>query len=721
MSSSAQQTYGLIANQSQVVVVGVGEKVSIVASGNAVLTYLEGMGFAPGLVLPLKIGAQSFVAQAPGQFQVDCFSGSVQITQSGTGKNPSLGAAATQIIVSPSGDNTGATDTAAIQAALTAARVDYPNLLETGPTAAGNIVKLVPGVWSINDTLAIGSYTTLDAVGSVINMVASTPKLMLANWSYANGPVATNQSQLATGGSQNIYFTTTNNSDPIYAAVSAAFGGPAGGTKWGVSLQLPMQYTSYGFSNYDNASPATSGQFIATVASSTFNGNLCPIDTYPPFNQIPLSPAKCWYRDVNIRILGGVWNKGSNGSGSNGNKDHCWRFAFVDGLSGGGFSFLSQQPSGQKNLYAILMSAVTSVNFDGIWFGVNPNHAFYVPQRDPSWVRDGIHVIGPARDIRIANVFGSTGDDMCAITACDFNAIGDYHCGDVTNVLFENIISTFCAQALVKVVGAPGCNVTKVRARHLRGFTDRAVYIGDDLSNIATSGGTYDEIICEDMATENGVNATVPAVVLIGQGLGSVTLKGMRFVQASGTTANMIEVGDGSNTTVVADLRVEDFNIATRVNAPLAVKASATVSRLRTKGWSEPKTNLPLISNSGAVTEVQIDDKLTPVALTAQSAAIGATNYLTVPFTGLWRIHMDLVCTATGNAVTVTGNVITNNGTASLTQSTSALNVNSLGAEVSSSFTALVAAGQTIQYSTSTSGGLGTSRYALRMRAEFVG
>lgn len=618
--------------------------------------------------------------------------------------------------VSPSGDATGATDTANIQAALNAARVPYGSMPPAGPTAAGAIVLLAPGVYTINAPLRIGSFTTLDARGSVINLLAGTNNNMLQN--YGATAVMTSTGSVGAGG--NTMSFQNGGSDVMYLALLTVNPTPNTSNppaKWGASVATAQAsgYASNGFTN-TTAVGIRNFQYVNSFNQAVFDANW--------LNNTSNITLTLYYRDVNFHVLGGVWNMGTNGSGSNNATDHCFRFFNCDGFSVEYPTFLSQ---GNNGLYGI--SIVNATNFDigPAYFDVNPGDWTWTPSHLAGFQRDGVHINGPARDGRVFALRGSTGDDLAAITSADFGSISNNITGDVSRVSFEDIRCGLSASGLVKVIAGPGTTVSDVTVKKVTGTAACALYIGDDNRNTATQGGTIDGLICEDVNCTGGTTSS-SLVNIAGLGMGEIKLKNFRLQQFAGTTINMIEVGyqpAASNTTpsTVGDLTIDGLNPATLIsgNKALNIRSGSTVSKLRYRDWVNPLTNYPLIANAGTVTIAESTDSLPIVNLTGQTAAITSTAAFTPGLSGVYRFTVSVEVTTAGTAGTVTASVITNNGLASQTQTTPTASLTASGAEADSTFSAYCAAGQAINYSTTFAGATGAPQYALRIRAEYRG
>jgi len=184
-------------------------------------------------------------------------------------------------------------------------------------------------------------------------------------------------------------------------------------------------------------------------------------------------------RDANITVRGGTWISLSTGGVGTGL--HCMLFRRVDGLRVTG---LSVETVGGK--YAINVGDVTDFEVDHITFDS---------------ASDGLHINGPATKGRVHHVRGYTHDDTVAITANDYVAYADVT-GNVTDVEISDVLATGNSANLVKALAGTGTTIDDIRIRNVRGTCfQNGVWIGDDVGQASTSGGTYGTITVSDVET----------------------------------------------------------------------------------------------------------------------------------------------------------------------------------------------------------------------------
>ena len=611
--------------------------------------------------------------------------------------------------VQPSGDTSGATDTTNINSALTTAAVPASAGTVTSFVGIPNTVILGAGQWYINSTLIIGGFTTLDARLASITLVSGSNCLMITN--VGSFPVATAGGSCGSG-SNYFHFNSSPNTVTNLLESAGATHGSGNNPNYGCSVTFPCAFGSN-----------TNAVFVANIRSlDNFYQAQFEVGHNTP-SAVGSGTLSLYFRDSNITILGGVWNRGTNGSGGNNYTDHTMQFCMADGLVIDNPKCIS---SGGNGLYAISLAAVTSVLVRAPVFDINPGQASWGGYSTPGTSRDGVHINGPASNIRVENVYGSTGDDAVAITSSDFGNIAKYYAGDVTNCTFENIMPYLCPQTVVKVMAGPNTTVSGVRAKWISSpYGSRAFWIGDDNRNVATIGGTIDNVTFEDVNTSQ-LNTSYPVYpsYIVGANLGRIKLRNIS-INGAANSYNLIEVGLGANgsnqTTAITDLSIEGYYPQNWTGKAINFRATSTVTRFRFNDWDAPLTNYPLIANAGTISGGWCHDVLPAVNLTAQTASISSTSAYSVPLSGTYRIIVDAVTTTAGTGGTVTVSVITNNGAGNVTQTTGTAALNTLGSEVSQTFTATVAAGQNINYSTTVTGASGSPQYSLRIRIEYLG
>jgi hypothetical protein len=185
----------------------------------------------------------------------------------------------------------------------------------------------------------------------------------------------------------------------------------------------------------------------------------------------------------NITIIGGIWDRVFN-AGVNNNTHSII-------LGGDNIIAKDMQMKSQAGKYSILLQNCTNFLVENIYCNTTKS--------------DGVHVQGPSSHGIIRNIFGTTGDDMVAITPMDYVAYTWGNEGDVTDIIIENVFPYNCATNAVKVLsgvnGSTVLNTSRIIIRNVVGTMDStlvaAVYLGDDSSNVGTRDGQISDILVD--------------------------------------------------------------------------------------------------------------------------------------------------------------------------------------------------------------------------------
>jgi hypothetical protein len=179
-------------------------------------------------------------------------------------------------------------------------------------------------------------------------------------------------------------------------------------------------------------------------------------------------------------VQNGTFDKGSNTGG--GNALHSVI------LGGNGVTVRNLWMRSTAGKYAILLQNIVGGTVENIRFNT---------------ASDGVHVQGPASHLRVRNLQGTTGDDMFAITACDYSTYIWGNEGDVSDVQVDGIsLTAGNARAAIVVTGKNGTtplNVTDVRVANIAATqattnTSPLVIIGEDPAQAGTEGGNLKRI-----------------------------------------------------------------------------------------------------------------------------------------------------------------------------------------------------------------------------------
>lgn len=192
-------------------------------------------------------------------------------------------------------------------------------------------------------------------------------------------------------------------------------------------------------------------------------------------------------RDSNIRVTGGTWARGA-AAGAGGVAPHTLAFLHVDGL---GIADVRVTSSAGK--YGIVVGDAVNVLAERLEFET---------------ASDGIHTLGPATNVTIRGVVGTTGDDAVAFTGLDYPAYAVV-AGDIAEVLVEDVSASALVAALVKLSAAGGTKLENVTLRNIFGRAGAGVAAIDEPTAAPSSPGTQ-----LDHLEIDGVVAAVSSVDL---------------------------------------------------------------------------------------------------------------------------------------------------------------------------------------------------------------
>lgn len=291
-------------------------------------------------------------------------------------------------VIVPTVTGTAATDTAAINSAL----------------LNGNVHVLIVGDVTINAPLVVYSNTHLElSPGSSITFPATTGP-MLYNRSAFNPQRTVSDVEMTAGLATITSATAAFDLADVGRSVVVDDAGAQG--KWAVS-----PFTVVG------------GPLCADIVSveSATSATL----EFPAQQTVSGKTAKIYDRDKNIKLSGGhysftgVGNPEDGKTRGIGNTRMMNFFRRVDGLVVDNVNL--HNTTWAK--YALNLGDVRHARISNITFDT---------------ATDGLHIRGPARDIKAKNLTGYTGDDFTAITATDNIVYSDIQ-GDVEDVVFEGI------------------------------------------------------------------------------------------------------------------------------------------------------------------------------------------------------------------------------------------------------------------------------------------
>lgn len=216
----------------------------------------------------------------------------------------------------------------------------------------------------------------------------------------------------------------------------------------------------------------------------------------------------------NVTVDGGVWNR-QNNSGS-GNDLH----SII--LGGTNIEIKNLSITSTAGKYSILIQNATNFKVKNIFCNTVAS--------------DGVHVQGPAVRGVINDIYGTSSDDLVAITPYDYAAYVWGNEGDVTDIVIENIYPHNCATNAVKVLsgksGSTVLNTSRIIIRNVvgslaSGFVS-GIYLGDDTGSTGTQNGQISDVLIDGIklslpnsntkgyVTVNGsaTSLTIPSIVI---------------------------------------------------------------------------------------------------------------------------------------------------------------------------------------------------------------
>ena len=450
--------------------------------------------------------------------------------------------------IAASGDTDGSTDTAAIQAALTAARI-----------AGGGVVVLAAGTFWLNAPLVIGSNTTLDATGATINLVAGSDCNMLRNYADVT-PAGTGTVSMAGG------------ADAVTYADGSVFDSAVAGQR----VKVPTALAGGQFAMVSPVLSNNSG--TNTLTTAVRSGN-----TATSVTGVLINP------DTNITIVGGTWDRGATTSGV-GLDGMAIRLRHIDALRMTGLTCLTTGAAGggSGGSYFITGADLTHYEFSNIHFGPRGGSDRDWATSGTGVISDGLHLNGPLRRGVIRDIFGNCGDDMVAVMAADWPTYGDVG-GSIVDLSIENVYGVGAWQRHVKLLGGPadvigGSVPASMLNIHVSGVygTGGGVWIGDDNRQAGTEQGTMDNITIEKVS----VSVANP-VFINATNMGRLVLRDIRYKMA-GTNSPVVVGTTLSDAPVIEELHIDGLDVTYHSGgsgAALKVESGATVTKLIRRNW----------------------------------------------------------------------------------------------------------------------------------------
>lgn len=338
---------------------------------------------------------------------------------------------------------------------------------------------------------------------------------------------------------------------------------------------------------------------IATPAGSPLNAS----------HTVSGVTVKIYTRDSNITVKGGSWDRGGvagdacatpadgSGNGCGATRFHSLLFRHIDGIT---ISDLSISSSGGK--YSIDCGDCTNENVQRIRLSTNS---------------DGVSTAGPAKNVVIRDITGTTGDDSISILPADSPYLEDVR-GNITDYLAESIHTspdgpgcTSHACSVVDLVGGQGLyedNITIHNVRIHDGY-GQAVEIRHDL-NLGTTDARH--VTIDDIGADSTSHSVYPVFLYPDAGR-DISVFGVSSDSTS--TAALVYVSAPSG---VGAVNIENLTVFASLPSALATTASTgslfladagTIQNLHVTGTLSPTSNInsPVYFNGATIGRARVD------------------------------------------------------------------------------------------------------------------
>ena len=410
----------------------------------------------------------------------------------------------------------GVDDTAVINAILEASRLTFK------PAT----VKGLAGETYLVTTLVVGSYTTLDMTGCLVQQITGTDTNMLRNWAFDGEGHRTIQDAAITAGGTTLTSATANFQASEDENNVRIWGAGKGGEVWANTIQSVTNSTTVEL--YDQA-PTTVTDGQATIGQ--------------------------W--DIDITIFGGIWDRGDNGRlhqyepGHEGDED----FRIQDAS---GFGMLLRRCD-RVTVRDITFRGGNADTCTAICFGDATN--FLADNiRSDTYVSGLVQATGPCRHGRFSNIYSyHTTDDLVQLLSVDWlTGVRDIW-GDIAYLVIDNVHSEWCDGSLVLVTpgsASLGISTEHIYIRNVHGMDTNLtqnqgglVWLADSGAYPDMAGGFLDDIAVEDVSGEpmGTSDRSRCLVYLKSPNAGKIRLSGLNIHTPTGSTRHGIILGEDSD------------------------------------------------------------------------------------------------------------------------------------------------------------------------------
>ena len=269
---------------------------------------------------------------------------------------------------------------------------------------------------------------------------------------------------------------------------------------------------------------------------------------------------KTGVRDENIEIVGGIWDGNCDGQGLDAVyeaehredqpysvdlfKGKLIRFAHIDNL------FLQKMTVKNPVSYGIQIADAVGFTVRDMYFDYNWHFG----------TADGVHINGPSYNGVIENLYGTTNDDMVALTTID-ETHAEVSVGEIANVLIRNVRAKNGFSG-VRLLSAGDCPLRQIRVDGVYGdYRHNAVLVSHHYTRPNTPIW-FDDIVIENVTASKsptplddtcftlweGDNDKLP-IIWFEEGIncGNMVVRNIRRVETAITTGALIQLDKTAN------------------------------------------------------------------------------------------------------------------------------------------------------------------------------
>lgn len=322
-------------------------------------------------------------------------------------------------------------------------------------------------------------------------------------------------------------------------------------------------------------------------------------------------------RDADLKIKGGTFTRvDTTGVGTN---RHITNFRHLDRFEWSGATIYS---TSTQITYAITVGDVADWTIEKVRGNV---------------ARDGVHIEGNSFRGTVRDVKMTTGDDLVAITARNYDAFMDTD-GDVLDITITDIHSALGKGILI--CGGTGTTVARITVDGFHGKVQANAYpirIFADSGAPQEAGGVYDDLVFRDVDCLPATGGVRVALVT-STGIRNLTFENLHTDAASTNITTVIEL----NACSVDNLTVRGLNVQSVPSGTpvFFVSNSAVIGRMSIEGGRAVINNNLITMSLGTISELHIANfRLTSSGAGSVIGASGSTSVLPTAYLSNVRIH----------------------------------------------------------------------------------